>query len=151
MDGPIYMGVIRQPEPEQSLEEVQLEGLDLLPLLSLIDSFGIFRTNLTSGHSYWTRAMFDIHGMEYRTGPVDIVAAMERYHEDDRGKVIELFEDAVVNKTAFGFVLRMRDARDGYKLVKCIARHRTAPNGSEEVYGAMWDQVEHKRAVFLAV
>lgn len=145
------MSVIRTPEDEPSLEEIQLGGLDLLPLLSMVDSFGVFRTDLNSGHSFWTRAMFDIHGMQYKPGPVDIVAAIERYHEEDRGKVIELFEDAVRNKNAFGYVVRMRDEADGYKLVKCVARHRTAPRGDDEIYGAMWHQVDHKRALFIAV
>ena len=72
------------PCPSQPLAAIGLEDANLLDALSQFDPYGAWRVDLETGMVYWTRDVFEIHGMPYKEGPIDLALAISRYHPDDR-------------------------------------------------------------------
>lgn len=125
-------------EKERALQDISGEDMsstDMLSLLSMFDPYGFWRLDLNTGEVFWTRDVYEIHGLEYSEGPVDLTRAMRAYHPEDQKTVAALLEETINTQTGFRFVLRLKQAGGGYKLVKSIGRYRQRPDGREEIVG----------------
>lgn len=135
------------PRPAQSLADIGLDDASLLDALAQFDLYGAWRLDLDTGMIYWTRDAFEIHGLPFKDGPVDIREAISRYHPDDREMVTNCFEEAATRKSGFRYVLRLTTPDGHFKLVKSCGRYRVNREGREEIYGTYSQFQERIRAV----
>jgi len=124
------------PCPSQPLAAIGLEDANLLDALSQFDPYGAWCVDLETGMVYWTRDVFEIHGMPYKEGPIDLALAISRYHPDDRELVMNCIEEATERKTGFRFVLRLATPDGHNKLVRASGLYRVNSQGKGEVFGA---------------
>lgn len=143
----LHLEIKDAPRATQSLEEIGLEDAKLLDALAQFDLYGAWRVDLESGMVYWTRDVFEIHGLPYRPGPVDLKEAISRYHPEDRELVANCIEEAVARKSGFRFVLRLMTPEGHNKLVKSNGRYRVNAQGREEIYGTFSQFQERVRMV----
>lgn len=94
-----------------------------------------------------SRDVFEIYGIRYHDGPVDIREAVEAYRPEDRALVSRCIEEAAARKTDYRFVLRQQCADRGFKLVKSSSRYRVNQDGREEIFGTFSQFHERVRAV----
>ena len=125
------------PRPETALspETVGLSPDEVLKAISRFDAIGLWRVDLARGLTYWSDTVFEIYGWEVREGPVDVAAAIDAYHPDDRAAVAKCLEEASKNKAGFRFVLRLKKPDGEYIWVKSCGLYRQASDGSDEIYG----------------
>ena len=119
----------------QNLSAIGLADASLLDPLSLFDPYGVWRLDLETGLTYWSRDVFIIHDLPYSDGPVDVMMAINAYHPDDRHLVSQCIEEAVEKKTGFRFVLRLGETSDKCKLVKSTGMYRLNAEGRPELFG----------------
>lgn len=143
----LYLEVKDTPRSLQSLEEIGLDDVSLLEALSQFDLYGAWRVDLDTGMVYWTRDVFEIHGLPYKEGPVDIKEAISRYHPDDRELVNNCIEEAAARKSGFRFVLRLMTPDGQNKLVKSNGRYRVNREGRGEIFGTFSQFQERIRSV----
>jgi len=121
--------------PEQDISGFKINSAEMMTLLSMYDPYGMWRLELDSGHLFWSRDVYEIHGMEYSDGPVNFKDAMNAYHSDDALVINQLIEDAIAKKSGFRFVLRLKTQHAEYKLVKAAGKYRENSDGSREIIG----------------
>ena len=97
------------PREAQQLkpEELELSALEVLDAISRFDAIGLWRANLTSGLVYWSAPVYEIYGWEPQDGAVNVAAAIEAYHPDDREVVARCMEETANHKKGYRFVLRV--------------------------------------------
>lgn len=132
---PLTVNDDRPPRPQQEISDFRLSPQEMIDLLSMYDPYGVWRMDLESGSVHWSRDVFEIHGLEYSDGPVDLNAALAAYHPDDAKIVAQLLDETIEKKSGFRFVLRLKQSNGRYKMVKSTCRYRQNQDGSEELYG----------------
>lgn len=143
----LFIQIKDTPRPRQELAEIGLDDARLLDTLAQFDLFGAWRVDLSSGLVYWSRDTFEIHGLPYKEGPIDIYKALEAYHPDDRPLVRECFAEAIERKTGFRYVMRMKVEGGDYRLVAASGMYRVNGQGDEEVFGTFYLFQDPVRAV----
>jgi len=123
---------IRKP---QSMGHIRISGDDLFELLCAHQKFGFWRSELDTGHTFWSRDIFEIYGMNFTEGPVNLAAANALVHPEDLPYMLQLLEKAARQKSGFHYVLRLRNAKGPERYVRSVCRHRVTPEGREELYG----------------
>ena len=136
-----------QFRPLQSLEKLGLDEVNLLNVLSQSEPFGVWRLELDTGLVYWSADVYEIHELEAKEGPVDVMNAVAAYHPDDRDLVINCIEEAVARKTGYSFVLRLQRKDGSIRLVKSNGQYRIGSSGREEIYGTFATCAEPVRGV----
>lgn len=124
-----------RPETELSPQSVGLSADEVLKAISRFDAIGLWRVDLEQGLTYWSDTVFEIYGWDVREGPVDVAAAIDAYHPDDRAVVAQCLEEAAKNKAGFRFVLRLQKPNGDIIWVKSCGLYRLAADGSEEIFG----------------
>jgi len=124
-----------RPETVLSPESVGLSPEEVLNAISRFDAIGLWRVDLAKGLTYWSDTVFEIYGWDVREGPVDVAAAIDAYHPDDRAVVAQCLEEAAKNKAGFRFVLRLKNPGGDYNWVKSCGLYRKAADGSDEIFG----------------
>ena len=147
VDPQLHLEVRESQRPQQSLTEIGLADASLLDALSQFDLYGAWRIDLETGMVYWTRDVFEIHGMAFRDGPVDLTRMISLYHPEDRELVMNCIEEAATRKTGFRYVLRLTTPDGHGKLVKCNGCYRINREGREEIYGTFSQFQERIRTV----
>jgi hypothetical protein len=84
-----------------------MSGNDILSLLSMYDPYGAWRLDLASGEVEWSKDVYEIHGLPFTEGFVDLASAIAAYHPDDAKMVAQLIDEAIVSKSGYRFVLRI--------------------------------------------
>ncbi|MFZ2100287.1 MAG: PAS domain-containing protein [Oricola sp.] len=131
----LFIEIKDAPRPRQKLEEIGLEDACFIDALAQFDLYGVWRIDLESGMVFWSRDVFEIHGLPYKEGPIDQTKALNAYHPDDRALVRDCFADAIERKTGFRFVMRIMGADSEYHLIKASGMYRVNRHGKGEVYG----------------
>jgi PAS domain-containing protein len=124
-----------RPETKLSPKSVGLSADEVLDAISRFDAIGLWRVDLAQGLTYWSDNMFEIYGWAVREGPVDVAAAIEAYHPEDRAIVARCLEEAAKNNAGFRFVLRLKKPGGDYIWVKSCGLFRKAEDGSDEIFG----------------
>ncbi|MCI5073579.1 PAS domain-containing protein [Oricola sp.] len=146
-DSQLYLEIREHTRPAQSLAAIGLDDASLLDALAQFDLYGAWRLDLETGMVFWTPDVFEIHGLPYREGPVDLGQAIARYHPEDREMVANCIEEAATRKSGFRFVLRLTTPDGRSKLVKSSGRYRVNKQGGEEIYGTFSQFQERIRTV----
>lgn len=134
-------------DPVQDLDHIGLTDAEIVDLVSCRNTMGYWRSDLASGHVFWSQGVFDIYGMEFTKGPVNLTAAYGAVHHEDLHFMLELIERAASNKTGFHYVLRLKNSESGSKFVRSVGRFRTTKDGREELFGIMEEIIEQVRLV----
>ena len=116
-------------------EAMELSALEVLDAISRFDAIGLWRANLTTGLVYWSEAVYEIHGWEPQTGAVNVAAAIEAYHPDDREVVTRCMEETANHKKGYRFVPRLIQPDGKYAWVKSVGLYRKRDDGTEEIFG----------------
>jgi len=132
---PLNVEVFANPRPRQLIGSFNLNAEDLLEILSSFDPYGLWRLDLESGQFFWSRDVFNVHGLEPAEGPVDMNEAFKLYHPEDARTLGRLIDDAIRSKSGYRFVLRLRMPDGKYRLVKSVARYREPEDGTGELVG----------------
>ena len=133
--------------PVQDRDHIGLTDAEIVDLVSRRNSMGYWRSDLESGHVFWSKGVFDIYGMEFTKGPVNLTAAYRNVHADDLNLMLELIERAASEKTGFHYVLRLKTGEDSVKYVRSVGRYRMTGDGREELFGIVEQVVEPVRLV----
>lgn len=149
MDQPLQFAVHDGPRPVQPMEHVTVDGSTILEVLAQFEPFGLWRMDLDTGLVYWTRDIYEIHEIPYRDGPVNVKMAIDAYHPDDRGLVVDCLEDVVARKSGFHFVLRIATADGRYKKVKALGKFHVNEDGREELIGTFQEDPGGVRGVVI--
>ena len=97
-----------------------------------------------TGELFWSDEVYRIHGLE-PGGTIDIEAAIEAYHPDDRAKVAELLNRALEEKKDYQFDLRLVRADGDVRHVRSTGVVRLEPSGDvRSVFGVFQDLTEQK-------
>lgn len=129
------------------LSHIGLSDAEIVALVSCQHRVGYWRSDMQTGHVYWSKDIFDIYGMEYTKGPISLTLANEAIHPDDLPFMLELLERAALEKTGFHYVLRLKNGHNGYKYVRSVGRYRITEDGREELYGMIEEVFDQVRMV----
>jgi hypothetical protein len=132
---PLIVEETENTRPVQDYSDFDLSGEDVLKLLSMYDPYGVWRMDLTSGKVYWSKDVYEIHGLPYTKGEVDLTKAIKAYHPEDAKMVAQLLDEAIASKSSFRFVLRLSQPDGTYKMVKSSAKYRVSTDGKAEIIG----------------
>ena len=127
-----FSGKVRTP---QDLGHIRVSPEEAIRLVCSLQRFGFWRTELDTGHVFWSRDIFEIYGMDFTAGPINLSAANASVHPDDLPYMLELFERAAREKSGFHYILRLKDGGDRYKYVRAVGHFRITPDGREELHG----------------
>ncbi|MBC7282549.1 diguanylate cyclase [Hoeflea sp.] len=134
-------------DPVQDLDHIGLTDAEIVELVSSRHAMGYWRSDLASGHVFWSRGVFDIYGMDYTKGPVNLTVAYGSVHQEDLHFMLELIERAASEKTGFHYVLRLKNGESGFKYVRSVGRYRKTGDGREELFGIVEDIIDQVRLV----
>lgn len=132
---PLSVELFDQMRREQDLSSFELTGDELVGLLSMYDPYGVWCLDIETGHVFWSEDVFEIHGLESKPGPVNLNDAINAYHPEDAKVIGQLIEDCIAQKSGFRFVLRLKNPKAGFHLVKALGRYRERPDGKKEIIG----------------
>ena len=127
----------------QKMDHVRVTGEDLMGLVDSHQLFGLWRTELDTGHVFWSSDIFEIYGMEFTDGPINLTLSNAAMHPDDLPYLLELFEHSAEQKTGFHYILRVKDGPSRYKHVRAVGRYRVTPADREELYGFFQQMHDH--------
>ncbi|MCY0148089.1 PAS domain-containing protein [Hoeflea sp. G2-23] len=133
--------------PKQDLDHIGLTDFEIAGLMSYQHQIGYWRSDMGTGHVFWSKAIFDIYGMAYTKGPVNLTLANDAVHPEDLPYMLELLERTAVEKTGFHYVLRLKNGHNGFKYVRSVGRFRLTEDGREELYGMFEEVVDQVRLV----
>lgn len=134
----------------QDLSHLGIADAEIVELTTAFRRIGFWRSDVASGLSYWSEGLFRIFGMECTTGPVNMSAAYERLHPDDLGPLSEVVEQAIAERTAYHFILRIRTRCDEYRFVRSVGKYRDDGEGEGQLVGMCYEFFEQIRTVELA-
>nr|WP_255561467.1 PAS domain-containing protein [Pseudohoeflea sp. DP4N28-3] len=112
-----------------------MSGDELFELVCAHQKYGFWRAELDTGSVYWSFDIYDIYGMEYSTGPVNLLKANQAIHPDDLPYMLELMERTAQERTGHHFIVRLKTASGRYTYVRSVGRFRVTEEGREELYG----------------
>ncbi len=135
------------PSLEQDLEHIGLTDTEIAGLMSYQHQIGYWRSDMATGHVFWSKEIFDIYGMTYTKGPVNLTLANDAVHPEDLPYMLELLERTAVEKTGFHYVLRLINGRNGIKYVRSVGRFRITDDGREELYGMFEEVADQTRLI----
>lgn len=121
--------------PQPDLDQLGISALEAISLVTANQRFGFWRSELDTGHIFWSRDIYEIYGMEYSAGPVNLFLANAAVHPEDLPYMLELFERAAAEKTGYHYILRLKADAHSYKYVRSVGRYRRTASGREEIYG----------------
>ncbi|EFL87925.1 PAS domain-containing protein [Ahrensia sp. R2A130] len=131
----------------QMIDDIDVSGAELLNILSAFDNYGMWRLDIETSQVSWSEDVFRIHELPQVDGPVDLEAAISRYHPEDQQYLPQVIEEAITRKSAFRFVLRLKRAYSGYKLVKSTGKFRHRPGCAPEMIGTFSEFQPANRAI----
>lgn len=133
--------------PKQDLDHIGLSDAEIVDLVNRRHAVGYWRADLASGHVFWSKKIFDIYGMDYTNGPVNLTAAYTVVHPEDLHFMLELIERAASERIDFHYVLRLKNGQNSFKYVRSVARYRKTGDGREELFGIMEELTDRVRLI----
>ena len=98
-----------------------------------------------TGELYWSDEVYRIHGIKVGS-KIDVDAAINAYHPDDRATVAEYVRRAIEEKEDYDFVLRLIRADDEIRYVHSSGVVHLKPNGVvDSLFGVFHDITEQRR------
>lgn len=104
-----------------------------LHLAEQLSFSGHWHINLESNHLFWSKGIYNIHGLDPQTYSPTVESAIDFYHESEQKKVAEYIEQAIKNKRGFHFKSSINHALGKKIKVECLGEVELDTSG--EVVG----------------
>lgn len=118
--------------------------LELLQALGSITKAGAWEYSLRSGDLYWSDEIYDIHGLP-KGSEVSPGISIQHYSPEDRERINDLFQQAVVSGKSYQLECEFRDQQGTKKWVRTSGRARKNKLGEViGVYGGFEDITEER-------
>lgn len=125
---------------EEKPEKLMADANQLMHLVMRSEKFGSWYLDMSTGQVMWSKTVYQIHGMEPESGPINIGKAVSLYHPDDAKKVEHLINNAIANKKGFDFILRLNRTDGKMRYVEAIASIELNASGSvAAIFGVFRD------------
>lgn len=126
----------------QTRAHVGISDSEIVQMATAYRNFGFWRFDLDTGHCFASEDIYRIFGMEFSTGPMNLVETMSRVHEDDKPLMMETYEQASLHKAGFHHTYRVKNGLGGYKMVRTVGQFRSCPDTSGDIIGISYEFVE---------
>ncbi len=141
-----FIGVIEDvTESRRAAREADARNA-LMAAAQKLTRVGYWRYDADEGTLDWSDQIFEIHGLDPRTGPPTLDAAVEYYHPDDRARVRATLDAALREKRDYDLVARVVRGDGAIRLSRAIAQVQTDAAGRlVGLFGAFQDITEQAR------
>lgn len=119
-------------------QEMGISDNEVIDLVTAFRAFGFWRMDLAAGLFYGTPDIFDIFGMEYRDGPINLVEFRDHIHPEDIPLLMESVERVSTGRRMYHTIYRVRGKGSAYKYVRTVGRYRETANGNGEIVGVTY-------------
>jgi PAS domain-containing protein len=127
-------------EPEASL--IEADAVSTL----LVDHYGYGQWKVVfPGEVYLSEKVCEIFGIPFSPEPAPLEFLIDRYHADDRGKLLQLIAAALQGTQGFHSVLRIRTADDEERVIESIGDLRIKDGRVTELFGLIRDVTKEVR------
>jgi PAS domain S-box-containing protein len=113
--GTLWHGILIDITRRKEAEEASRTSEERLRLAAEAANMGYWESDLRRGKIYWSESLERIHGYAPGGFPGTFEAFRERVHPDDRGRLDEARERALVTDGEYQVELRFRRADDGVR------------------------------------
>ena len=96
-------GAIKDISASQEIIEQLEKQNGYLQLAEKLSSSGHWHVNLTNNQLYWSKGIYNIHGVSPENYTPTVETAINFYQESERDKVRSLIEQAIANKEGFHY------------------------------------------------
>lgn len=131
----------------QEVSKVGITNDEILDLISAFRLYGFFRIDLDTGHLFATPDVYEIFGMAYHDGPLNMVEFGQHIHPDDLPLVMEALERASTHKETFHVIYRVRRRDGAYYFVRTVGKFRDKEAAAGEIVGVTYEFFERVRTV----
>lgn len=113
-----------------------MSDADVLRLLQTRVRIGLWRSDLDSGHLFFSPEVSRLFGLPETDGPVNVGVGSEAIHPEDAPVALELLETISREKGSAQIVLRVRSGEaEEYKYVRLVGCYRNRQDGTGEIIG----------------
>jgi hypothetical protein len=128
-------------------DHIGISDKEIVELVAAYRLYGFWRMDLESGHFFATKDIFTLFGMEYTTGPMNLVVANSKIHPDDYTLVVQALETCIEQKNSFHVIFRLKGSDQNFKFARSVGRYRETPDGRGEMVGVTYEFFERLRAI----
>ncbi|TCL74704.1 PAS domain-containing protein [Rhizobium sp. BK251] len=131
----------------QDRSHIRISDAEIVELSSAYRLYGCWRWEIDTGHFFASEDVYEIFGMTFSKGPMNLVEVMSRIHEDDKSIMAETYEQASLHKLGFHFIYRVGTADEGFRYVRSVGKFRNDDNSGGEIIGITYELLERMRTV----
>lgn len=97
---------------------------EMLGLAERVGGVGVWTVRQKDHKLYWSDRVYTIHGRDKALGPPSLVAAIAYYDPTDRGRIVELMNDALKRGASYEFNARIiaEDGRTKHVLSRAVCQ-----------------------------
>ncbi|MBO3761126.1 PAS domain-containing protein [Ciceribacter sp. L1K22] len=123
---------------------------DIIELVTAFRLYGFFRIDLETGHFFATPDVYTIFGMEYQTGPMNLLEFRDHIHPDDLPLLMTSFERASTHKEIYHNIYRVKRPEGAYRFVRTVGKFREKEGTPGEIVGITYEFFERLRTIAFA-
>jgi PAS domain S-box-containing protein len=139
-------GTARDVTERKLAEREAEERTRLLLMAEEIAGVGHWRIDLTADSLTWSNEMYRIHGLDPATFQPSVETAVEAYHPEDRGAVVDHIRDAILLRKDFECELRLVRPDGSLRNVLNKGKCEVSEDGRPlAVFGVFQDVTERKQ------
>lgn len=145
--------LVHTTAPSSALIEPQegLVGADVVGTL-LAEHYGFGQWKVVfPGEVRLSEKVCEIFGVPYSPDPAPLEFLVERYHPDDRGKLLQLIAAALQGTQGFHSVLRIRTPDDEERMIETVGDLRIRDGRVTELFGLTRDVTRDIRKEALSI
>lgn len=143
---PLYFLTTIVDISEQVKAEKQLKKSNLLfNEAQAISKLGGWEFNIDTNEVFWTDEVFKIYGVPFDFNPNDITNDISFYSPEDRDRIREVFNNAVINGDPYEIEAKFVDANGINKYIRTAGRPLYDGNVIKKIVGYIIDITEQKK------
>ncbi len=147
-DETYYMGVVHSLE-EQIISAARIKSQeDLLEKAEKIAGLGHWRVDLVESTLFWSKEIYNIHGVDFETYQPELEGAIDFYHPDDVQIVRDCLEQAIQKQEDFTFEARVMRPSGEMRYVRSSGECTIDHDGNvTSVFGVFQDVTEQEEVL----
>lgn len=139
--------LVHTSRPTTALMEPEISLIDTDAVSTLLtDHYGYGQWKVVfPGEVYLSEKVCEIFGVPYSPEPAPLEFLVDRYHADDRGKLLQRIAAALQGTQGFHYVLRIRTPDDEERVIESIGDLRIKDGRVTELFGLTRDVTKDMR------
>ena len=117
-----YLWLIRDRSEDVALEKERDRTLLLYRNIDLLEGVGMWRLDIDTGDVEWTAQIFETYGLQKETFDLNLENALRGFHDDDRDRVTQCINSAIIDGNEFEFRARIVRPDQSVRYVKSAGR-----------------------------